>query len=407
MENSNNISKMKFHKNLIEAVVESLQDIFEGGFYADKVIERKFKLNKQFGSRDRAFIAENVYDIVRNFRLIYEIYGGVPNTKKTWILLVLTHIYISKNLLVDIPEYQKIDVDYINSRLTKLSKIPAISSSFPDWLYKLCEAELGEVWHQTAIELSKTASLVIRANRIKITPEDLIKELTKENIIAKIIDEDAILIQERVNLFKTNCFKLGYFEVQDYSSQQVAKFIDYKPNIRVVDACAGAGGKTLHLASKMNNKGKIIALDVDERKLTQLKLRARRAGACNIEMKLIEGTKTIKRLENSADILLLDVPCSGLGVIKRNPDSKWKLSPENISNVKEIQQKILQEYHNILKKDGQLIYSTCSILPSENELQIQNFLANNKDKFELIAEQKILPQDKSFDGFYIAKLRKK
>ncbi|MDX1949599.1 MAG: methyltransferase domain-containing protein [Rickettsiales bacterium] len=397
---------MKFHKNLIEAIIDCLEDVFEGGFYADKVIERKFKQNKQFGSRDRAFVAENFYDIVRNFRLLYEIYEKIPNNRKAWQLLVLTHIYISKNQFVDIPEYQKIDVDFVNSRIVKLSKNPAVSTSFPDWLYKFCEKNLGGIWPETAIELSKTAPLVIRANTLKISPADLINELSKENIKAKIIEDDAILIPERVNLFKTNSFKLGYFEVQDYSSQQVAKSIDFKPNLRVVDACAGAGGKTLHLASLMKNKGKIIALDVDERKLTQLKLRARRAGACNIEMKLIEGTKTIKRLENSADILLLDVPCSGLGVLKRNPDSKWKLTSERIAELEKTQQEILQNYHSVLKKNGYLIYSTCSILPSENQLQIEKFLENNKDKFEFISDKKILPQDKGFDGFYIAKLRK-
>jgi 16S rRNA (cytosine967-C5)-methyltransferase len=196
------------------------------------------------------------------------------------------------------------------------------------------------------------------------------------------------------------------FEVQDAASQLIAPFLRVAPGMRVVDACAGAGGKTLHLAAMMKNKGRIIAMDVEALKLEELQKRAKRAGVSNLEVKRIESSKTIKRLENSADRLLLDVPCSGLGVLKRNPDAKWKLSPEFIENVKELQQHILQDYCNMLKKDGLMVYSTCSILPSENEQQVENFLAQHGDKFELIDQKHAWPTD-GFDGFYMALLRKK
>jgi 16S rRNA (cytosine967-C5)-methyltransferase len=194
--------------------------------------------------------------------------------------------------------------------------------------------------------------------------------------------------------------------MQDAASQLVAPFLRVSPGMRVIDACAGAGGKTLHLASLMNNKGKLIAMDVEASKLTELQKRARRAGVSNLEIKTIESSKTIKRLENSADRLLLDVPCSGLGVLKRNPDAKWKLSTEFIEKVRELQQHILQDYCNMVKKDGLLVYSTCSILPSENEEQVGRFLKQNEDKFELLGEQHHWPSD-GFDGFYMALLRKK
>ena len=176
--------------------------------------------------------------------------------------------------------------------------------------------------------------------------------------------------------------------------------------MRVIDACAGGGGKTLHLAALMKNKGRIIAMDTEAWKLDELKKRARRAGVGNIEPRVIESSKTIKRLENSADRLLLDVPCSGLGVIKRNPDAKWKLTPEFMERVKELQQHILADYSTMLKTNGLMVYSTCSLLPSENEKQVEKFLESRKDKFELL-EQKWLKPSEGFDGFYMALIQRK
>jgi 16S rRNA (cytosine967-C5)-methyltransferase len=175
--------------------------------------------------------------------------------------------------------------------------------------------------------------------------------------------------------------------------------------MRVIDACAGGGGKTLHLTSLMNNKGRIIAMDTEEWKLEELKKRARRAGAGNIEARMIESSKTIKRLEGTADRLLLDVPCSGLGVIKRNPDAKWKLSLEFIERVKELQQHILTDYSTLLKPGGLMVYSTCSILRAENEHQVEKFIAAHPDKFELLNQKSIRPSE-GYDGFYMALIKR-
>ena len=196
--------------------------------------------------------------------------------------------------------------------------------------------------------------------------------------------------------------------MQDASSQLVAAALQVEPGMRVIDACAGAGGKSLHLAALMGNKGKVISMDVEEWKLQQAKLRARRNGVSIFEPKIIEGSKTIKRLKESADRLLLDVPCSGLGVLRRNPDTKWKVSLESLEKVQKTQQELLQSYPSMLKKGGQLVYATCSILPSENEEQIKKFLASEAGKdFELLEERKVFAQESGFDGFYIARLLKK
>jgi len=191
--------------------------------------------------------------------------------------------------------------------------------------------------------------------------------------------------------------------VQDASSQLVAEFLKIEPGMRIVDACAGAGGKTLHIASITQNKGRIISLDTEQWKLDETKKRARRAGVSNLEIRLIEGSKTMKKLHDTADRLLLDVPCSGLGVIKRNPDAKWKLSLEFINRLKVMQAEIIQDYSKIVKVGGKMVYATCSILPSENQGQVETFLKNNPN-YKLEEEKIVLPSESGFDGFYMARI---
>ena len=213
----------------------------------------------------------------------------------------------------------------------KLKDIRKIRESIPDWLDELGEKELGKEWETELAALNEEAKVVLRVNTIKISRKELKADLEEnENILTEAPAEypDALILEQRQNIFTRQQFKDGLFEVQDGGSQLIAPFLKPEPGMRVIDACAGGGGKTLHLAALMNNKGRIIAMDTEGWKLDELKKRARRAGVGNIEPRAIESSKTIKRLENSADRLLLDVPCSGLGVIKRNPDAKWKLTPE-------------------------------------------------------------------------------
>jgi 16S rRNA (cytosine967-C5)-methyltransferase len=157
----------------------------------------------------------------------------------------------------------------------------------------------------------------------------------------------------------------------------------------------------------MENKGQVVAMDIYENKLTELKRRARRNGIHNIETRVIDSTKAIKKLIGKADKVLIDAPCSGLGVLKRNPDAKWKLQPEFLEKIKETQKEILDSYSRMVKPGGQLVYATCSILPSENERQVRNFLKRESGgSFTLTRDEKILPSKSGYDGFYIAVLQK-
>jgi len=252
--------------------------------------------------------------------------------------------------------------------------------------------------------------VVVRANTLKISKEELIKKFSEIGIKTFQLESipNALIIEQRQNLFQTMLFKEGLFELQDAASQLVAQYLDVQPGMRVIDACAGAGGKTLHIASLMGNKGKIIALDTEEWKLNELKKRAKRNGVSIIETRTITSSKIIKRLAGSTDRLLLDVPCSGLGVLRRNPDAKWKLSEERIIELKKIQQDILNSYPKMVKVGGKVVYATCSILPSENNFQIQQFLSgeNGTKNFSVVEEKVISPADTGFDGFYICVLRR-
>jgi 16S rRNA (cytosine967-C5)-methyltransferase len=396
---------MKLYVNLARAVIEALKLIFDEHKYADKVIEKVLKQNPKWGARDRRFIAETTYDIVRWFRFLENITEAQPGDY--WKLLggwcVLNQIP-----LPDWHEFKEISEKRILERNIKMKSIRRFRESIPDWLDDLGEKELGGRWEKELNSLNEEAHVVLRANTLKISSRDLFHELHQTDVETDFIPQfpDALVLVERQNIFRHPTFKDGLFEVQDAASQLIAPFLKVDPGMRVIDACAGAGGKTLHLAALMKNKGRIIALDVEGWKLEELQKRARRAGVSNLETRVIESSKTIKRLENSADRLLLDVPCSGLGVLKRNPDAKWKLSPEFINEVKELQQHILQDYGTMLKKDGLMVYSTCSVLPSENEKQVENFLAKNSDSFELVEQKHSWPSD-GFDGFYMALLRKK
>lgn len=395
----------KLYPNLVAAVVEALSSIFQEGYYADKVIERLLKSNPKWGSRDRAFLAESVYEIVRWYRLLYEIKGEEPQNQADWLRIFGIWWIVKGEQLPDWDEFKTLHPKIILEKYKTLQDTRKIRESIPDWLDERGAAELGEPWDPILHALNEPAQVVLRANLLKTRGLDLQKQLQQEGIDTKLLDKAALLVTKRKNLFATKAFREGWFEVQDFSSQLVAPFLEVEPGMRVIDACAGGGGKSLHLAALMLDKGRIISMDTEGWKLNELRKRARRAGTSIIETRTIDNTKVIKRLEGSADRVLLDVPCSGLGVLRRNPDAKWKLSPEFLDNVQKTQYEILLSYSRMCKPGGKLVYATCSILPSENEEQVQRFLAEQSAAFKLIKERTISPIE-GFDGFYMALLER-
>lgn len=403
---------MRLHRNLVYTTIDSLNSIFNEGEYADKVVARALKKDKRWGSSDRKFVAETIYEIVRWKRL----YAEIAEVKEPYDRDNLWRMFAVWAVLrgYTIPDWNQLHGTperKIKGRFDELSKIRVYRESIPDWMDQIGVAELGEeVWSREIAAQNQTAKVILRTNTLKTTKEKLRAVLMDSNIETEYLPDqaDALVLKERANVFLTDAFKEGLFEVQDASSQLVAPLLDVQPGMRVVDACAGAGGKTLHIASLMQNKGQLIAMDLYESKLKQLKLRAKRNGAFNIEYRIIDSTKVIKKLQEKADRVLIDAPCSGLGVLKRNPDSKWKLQPEFIDNIRKVQAEILESYSRMVKPGGKLVYATCSVLPSENQEQIKQFLTTeNGKKFTFVQDSKILASESGFDGFYMALLERK
>jgi 16S rRNA (cytosine967-C5)-methyltransferase len=402
---------MRLHRNLCFAVIDGILAVFNEGEYADKVVQKLLKRDKRWGSRDRGFVAETLYEIVRWKRLYAEIADvKTPFSREDSWRLFAVWATLKGIKLPDWKYFSNTPTRKIKGRFDELSKIRIFKESVPDWIEELGVKELGEaIWSKELSAQNKMAAVVLRTNTLKTNREDLKIKLETEGIVTENVNDcpDALELNKRANVFVTECFKSGWFEVQDASSQMVADYLEVEPGMKVIDACAGAGGKTLHLAALMQNKGSLIAMDIYESKLKKLKVRARRNGVHNISIKVIDSNKVIKKLHEKADRLLIDAPCSGLGVLKRNPDAKWKLKPEFITQIKKTQQQLLQQYSKMVKKNGQLVYATCSILPSENQDQVQEFLnSDSGNSFSFVREKKIFAHKTGYDGFYMALLKK-
>jgi 16S rRNA (cytosine967-C5)-methyltransferase len=400
---------MRLHRNLCFTVIDSIKLIFNEEEYADKVVQKALKRDARWGARDRKFIAETIYEMVRWKRLYNEIAGTKnhytsENVWKNFAVFAILKGY----KLPDWNQLQGVPERRIKGKFDELQKERVFKESIPDWMDELAVKELGEKhWTKEIEALNKQADVILRTNTLRTNKLSLQKKLAEEGIETTTIVgyPDALKLVERANVFKTNCFSDGLFEVQDASSQLVAAYLDVKPGMRVIDTCAGAGGKTLHLAALMENKGQIIATDIYESKLKKLKIRTRRAGVHNVTTKVIESSKVMKKMKGTADRVLIDAPCSGIGVLKRNPDSKWKLQPEFVENIIKTQEEILQNYSKLVKVGGKLVYATCSILPSENENQVKKFLKNNPN-FTILKDHKVSPFKTGYDGFYMALLEK-
>ena len=403
----------KLPHHLIEAALDAVGEIFVERHFADKVIEKRFRATTQWGSRDRRLFAETVYDLVRWWRWLWHLAGLPPeeylnkdalSMDRLW--LVWAAYWLEKgHELPRWPEVDDMNADKLRRRSAREISA-AVRQSVPDWLDKRGSEELGTEWPSLMASLNEQAPVFLRVNTLKAALGKVCHGLIEEGFPCAPVPglSEALRMEKRQNVFQTLAFQTGQFEVQDAGSQRIAPFLQVEPGMRVVDACAGAGGKSLHLAALMKGKGRILAMDTVEWKLKELRKRAARAGVQNLEARLIEGPDTIKRQSGTADRVLLDVPCSGLGVIRRNPDAKWKLHEEELLRLRTLQAEILREYSRMVKPGGKLVYATCSIFRSENEDQVKAFLQEHGAEWTPEDEIRLHPGDDGGDGFYAARL---
>ncbi len=371
---------------------------------ADGVVSRYFRENSQLGNRDRALIAEASFAVLRRkLELSQFAESGVGPLPRRLALLGLM-IALSEgglgsgtrleSALADLAFVVKDEGE--TAWLTRFAALdrtnlsPKIRANLPDWLWDEIGAQLGDAKReQLAAAMQKTAPLDCRVNTLKAKRDDLLQVLTdlggRYRAQPTPYSDLGIRFSSKPALQNLDSFKQGLFEVQDEGSQLLSELLAPKRGEMVVDFCAGAGGKTLALGALMKSSGRLYALDISERRLAKLKPRVAKSGLSNVHPVWIdsENDAKIKRLAGKIDRVLVDAPCSGLGTLRRNPDLKWRQSPESITELQEKQFSILKSAARLLKPGGRLVYATCSILRQENQDIVNAFLEQN-DGYELM-----------------------
>jgi 16S rRNA (cytosine967-C5)-methyltransferase len=387
---------------------ETITCFIEKGNTADRALNETFRKYKIRDEEQRSELALRFYGVIRFWRPLVTALGE-DKFEKPEATRRLIGAYNAWKKLYNGEKQENLE-GQVADRLTKYLKVRKLRESYPDWLDDFAVKQLGEEnWEAISKALNKDPKLYLRVNTLKISRDELLGKMKKEGVEVFAVKDvsDAIYVKVYANVFNMEMFHEGLFEVQDISSQRVAIFADVHPGMRVADACAGNGGKTLHLGTLMKNRGKIVAMDVAQNKLDELRLRCNRNGVDLVEVKKVTATESLENMNESFDRVVLDVPCTGTGVLRRNPDIRWRLYPDDVEQMMKEQKEILNRYSALVKKDGKLIYATCSIFPCEGEDQIRNFLASHSDLWELEEEIRTNPVFEDGDGFYFAKLKKK
>jgi 16S rRNA (cytosine967-C5)-methyltransferase len=397
---------IKLFPALVQAVHFALRRIFSEGAYADKVVPELLKQHPRWGARDRQFVAETTYDIVRWWRKYWHILGEDANLNAPALQDIIALSLLQRGYSILNPDLLDIaEISVLQKKLYAPITNTAITESIPQWLYDRLLLEYNDVKLVARIlgALNELPLVYLRVNTLRTTVEKTIKQLQKDEIVTERVADTtaALLLSTRKSLLKTDVYLNGHVEFQDIGSQMIGEFCNVRKGMTVVDVCAGAGGKTIQLAALMQNKGTIYAADKNTHRMAQLYKRAERAGVNILKIKTLED---LDEMPNKADLVLIDAPCSGLGVLRRSPDTKWKLKETVVNELVETQIEILRRHQSLPKVGGCIVYATCSVLFSESEYQVRDFLAEQPN-FILEAEQRMQPYD-GFDGFYMARLRR-
>lgn len=362
---------------------------------ADAKLSAFFRENRTLGSKDRAFIAETVYLILRRRRLLEYYADSVDARRLLLACLLRLQGHSTRELEPHINKQQKEWAAEIKARSGEGLSF-AMQADLPDWLWDKLDAQYGE---EQALVIARSfhqsAPLDLRVNLVKTTREAVLAQLQKDKIeaIPTPLSPNGIRLAEKIALNKHVLFTSGEIEVQDEGSQLLVHLLAPKRGEMVADFCAGAGGKSLSIGALMRNSGRIYAFDVNERRLASLGQRLKRSGLSNLHSQLLssEADPKLKRLNGKFDRVLVDAPCSGLGTLRRNPDLKWKQTPQDIIELTAKQTSILDRAAKLLKVGGRLVYATCSLLSDENQEIANAFLAAHPE-FKLLNAQEILLQ---------------
>ncbi len=364
---------------------------------ADAQIARFFAARRYLGSHDRGYIAETVYAVLRGVIALRWLLGldGLAPAHEAALLLAARLLQAGEptgetEAAMRALELERRDVERIRALLAEREERlealeeperTAMRNSVPVWFAAMVLQQMGESNGGALLgSLGRQAPIALRANTLRTTRERLAEALAQRGIAAEpgVLAPDALILARRMNANAIAEFKDGWFELQDEGSQLLSVVLDPHPNWSVFDACAGAGGKTLHLAAIMRGRGSVTAHDVNERRLAEIKPRLRRSGAQNVRVMGHERYQELRdTLAGTFDAVLVDAPCTGAGVIRRNPGAWLTLDPEMLDRLVVQQAAIVDEYARLVKPGGLLLYATCSVLRQENEDQVARFLADN------------------------------
>src|SRR5437868_10792195 len=383
-------------KALLDATADLVGLVLKFDHPADQVVSRFFRDHREFGPRERATLAETVYTVLRKKLLFDHLSpsGSGPKERRMAIL----GFYGPRDFLKSaLNETEKRWLDNCDA-VKQDDLLERHRHNLPEWLVAPLKAQLGDQFWPLVESLQQPAPLDLRVNALTDKRPEVQKELAKAAIraVATPFSPWGLRIDGKPALDKLDAFMRGAVEVQDEGSQLLALLLDAKRGEMVVDFCAGAGGKTLAIGATMRNTGRLYAFDTSAHRLDALKPRLARSGLSNVHPAAIahERDDRIKRLAGKIDRVLVDAPCSGLGTLRRNPDLKWRQSPQSVQELTAKQAAILQSAARLVKSGGRLIYATCSVLPEENEAIAEAFGAANpdfeaQDAAELLAGLKV------------------
>lgn len=421
--------------NLLRQAAMLLNDMLNFDKPADAKMSEFFRNNRDLGNKERAFIAESVYGVIRRFRFLSTLTANDENDPDDARKLILAWLLrVQGRSLRDLDdmltEQQKEWAIAIKAKSTEDFPI-AVQADVRDWLWEKLVSQYGE---EQALTICRSmfdqATLDLRVNTIKGTPEEVLakmiaENINNENIIAAMpYSPIGIRMPNRVGISKHVLFTEGKIEVQDEGSQILSYLVAPKRGQMVADLCAGAGGKTLALGALMRNTGRLYAFDVSEKRLNNLGKRLKRSGLSNLNAQVInnENDLKLKRLNAKFDRVLVDAPCSGLGTLRRNPDLKWRQTEQDVIELNQKQTNILARAAKLVKAGGRVVYATCSLLKEENEAIAEAFLSAHPEFVlipanEVLAQQQVnldtgkylnlLPHLHGTDGFFAAVFEKK
>jgi 16S rRNA (cytosine967-C5)-methyltransferase len=418
----------------------------EWGFATD-IIARTFRAHRELASGARRLIAETVYGLIRMDRrldaivdeLVGRAGGGVPlaplarDELKLLIYEARTGVPIEA-LAADAKRLSREPIDLSRAVAddaglggrTGVDR-EATRLSYPTWLLEAWVADYGAAEATALAEaMNQRAPMAVRVNTTRVGRDTLIGRLAEEHVVARptTLSPVGLMFETRVNAFGLSAFRDGLFEVMDEGSQLVAELVAPPPGGRVVDACAGAGGKTLALGAALEGKGRVLALDTDGKKLEELRRRARRAALTNVQAKQVSaGPGDVAKAATGAhDRVLVDAPCSGLGTLRRNPEARWRLRPADVDGFPARQVALMITYAPLVAVGGRLIYATCTVNRRENEGVVERFLGERDDFVPVPVKEiwgreraeklgdgmtlQLFPHRHDTDGFFAAVLRR-